>query len=198
LDPTPKELTRRTDIDILPGGNTITELPRFADAVASRSWDRARFDVTVCGGITRAKKYFSVAEAYGLRTEVQSWGHTLTAAANLHVMLALGGRTYGSTLFELAVPEELYEVGMIDVLTYGADGRVHAPNSADGLPGGLGVRVDWDEMDRLAFFKKVISLDASPGGISLGASPGGGEQVGGAVEGVGSIGGDRGGQIARL
>jgi L-alanine-DL-glutamate epimerase-like enolase superfamily enzyme len=44
-----QELSRRTDIDILPGGNTIIELQRFTEAAARRSWDRARFDVTVCG-----------------------------------------------------------------------------------------------------------------------------------------------------
>jgi hypothetical protein len=89
---------------------------------------------------------------------MQSWGHTLTAAANLHVMLALGGRKYGSTLFEVAFPEETYAVGMIDVITHDAAGFVHAPNSAEGLPGGLGVRVDWEEMNRLAFFKKIVGV----------------------------------------
>jgi L-alanine-DL-glutamate epimerase-like enolase superfamily enzyme len=160
------DLTRRSDVDILPAGNSLTDLQSFADGCARGCWGRARFDVTVCGGITQAKKYFAVAEAYGLRTEVQSWGHTLTAAANLHVMLGLGGARLGSSHFELAVPRELYEVGMKDVLEFVKDGggqlTVHPPNSAE-RPGGLGVRVDWVEMDRLAFFNQRVVVEEEEG-----------------------------------
>ena len=150
----------------------------FTDGCKRRCWSRARFDVTVCGGITTARKFFAVAEAHGLRTEVQSWGHTLTAAANLHVMLGLGG-DLGSTHFELAVPKEIYEVGMLDTIestplsdVEGGGGGVHggvalgepvvrAPNS-EGL-GGLGVRVDWAAMDKLAFYNERISTSDRPG-----------------------------------
>ena len=162
------------------------DLQSFTDGCKRRCWSRARFDVTVCGGITAARKFFAVAEAHGLRTEIQSWGHTLTAAANLHVMLGLGGRL-GSTHFELAVPKEIYEVGMLDTIEStpvsnveeGGGGValgepvVHAPNS-EGL-GGLGVRVDWLAMEKLAFYNERISTSDRPGAVL------------GAQEGVGSV-----------
>lgn len=152
-------LTRRSDIDILPGGNSGAshDLQTFADGCRRACWSRARFDVTACGGISNARKYFSIAESYGMQTEVQSWGHTLTAAANLHVMLGLGGGgRLSSSHFEVAVPQDIYELGMIDVLSHDTKGLVHVPNSVESHPGGLGVRVNWEEVKRNAYFMKHV------------------------------------------
>lgn len=193
------DLSTRTGVCIVPGGNCITELPAFAGAVAGNSWDAARFDVTGAGGFTQARKFFAVAEAHGLRTEVQSWGHTLTAAANLHLMLGMGAGRFGSTAFELAaigtdVPLRVvgdgcrcgadvplragrhqhgrahrclpaswttpYEVGMLDTVPISLDDDgmavVRAPNSEETAVGGLGVRVDWDEMDRICHYRGFV------------------------------------------
>ena len=45
-------------------------------------------------------------------------------------MLALGGSKYGSSYFEFAVPKEIYQVGMLDVITPGADGMVQVRPSS--------------------------------------------------------------------
>lgn len=39
----------------------------------------------------------------------------------------------------------------------GGEPVVRAPNRAEGRPGGLGVRVDWEVMDKLAFFNETCS-----------------------------------------
>lgn len=98
-----------------------------------------------------------------MQTEIQSWGHTLTAAANLHVMLGLGGGgRLGSSHFEVAVPHKIYELGMTDVLSHDDKGLVHVPNSVDGQPGGLGVRVNWEEVTGRAYFMKQVGTRKYP------------------------------------
>ncbi|NKB71218.1 MAG: hypothetical protein GKR89_29450 [Candidatus Latescibacteria bacterium] len=73
-----------------------------------------------------------------MKCEIMSWGYSLVAAANLHLMLAYGNCSY----FEQSVPYEPYEYGMKDVIRPGADGFVHAPSAP-----GLGLEVDWEAMD---------------------------------------------------
>lgn len=133
-----RELTSRVRIPILPSGNWIQDLPALSDALGKRAWGAARTDVTVCGGITPARKAMAVIEAAGMNCELMSWGCTLVAAANLHLMLGLPNCTY----YEQAVPYETYEYGMKDVIRTQADGYVEAPKGA-----GLGVRVDWKAME---------------------------------------------------
>ena len=77
-----------------------------------------------------------------MNVEIQSWGYTLTQAANLHVMLA--HRNCG--FFEQPVPYPAFEYGSLDVIRTDKEGYVHAP------PGdGLGIRTDWAAMEKAAF-----------------------------------------------
>ncbi len=133
-----RELTRRVRIPVLPSGNWIQDLPTLSDALGKRTWRVARTDVTVCGGITPARKAMAVIEAAGMNCELMSWGYTLVSAANLHLMLAFPNCTY----YEQAVPYEAYEYGMKDVIRTQADGYVQAPEGP-----GLGVRVDWEAIE---------------------------------------------------
>jgi L-alanine-DL-glutamate epimerase-like enolase superfamily enzyme len=134
-----RELTRRVRIPILPSGNWIQDLPALADALTKRTWTAARTDVTVCGGITAARKAMALAEAAGVNCEVMGWGFTLISSANLHVALAFDNCTY----YEQAVPYESYEYGMKDVIRIQPDGYVLAPEGP-----GLGVQVDWGAMNK--------------------------------------------------
>ena len=45
----------------------------------------ARSDITVCGGITLARKAMILAETAGMNCEVMCWGYTLISVANLHL-----------------------------------------------------------------------------------------------------------------
>ena len=132
-----RELTNRVRIPVLPSGNWIQDLPVLAEALNKHTWRATRTDVTVCGGITQARKALALVEAAGINCEVMSWGFTLISAANLHLMLAFSNCTY----YEQAVPYEAYEYGMKDVIRTQADGFVQAPHGP-----GLGVEVDWSAM----------------------------------------------------
>lgn len=131
------DLRRRVDVPILPGGNTILELRRLAQALQLEPWDAVRFDVTIGGGFTWARKAAGLAEGLGLGVELQSWGYTLIQAANLHFGLA--HRHSGH--FELPMPPEPYEFGVENPLRVGPEGDVAAPPGA-----GLGIAVDWERM----------------------------------------------------
>lgn len=132
-----RELRRRVNVPILPGGNTILGLREVGRALKMEPWDAVRFDVTIAGGFTPARKLAGLAEAWGLRVELQSWGYTLIQAANLHFGLAYENTGY----FELPVPHEPYEYGVENPYRVQRDGYVGAPTEP-----GLGVIVDWERM----------------------------------------------------
>lgn len=138
-----QNLTSRVDIPILPSGNWIQDLPSLQRALDSRAWTAARTDVTVCGGLTPARKALALVDAAGMKCEIMSWGNTLVSAANLHLILGLNLSTY----FEQAVPYKPYEYGMKNVIRTLSDGTVSAPKGA-----GLGFEVDWELMTAATIF----------------------------------------------
>ena len=84
----------------------------------------------------------TIANDAGLSIEIQSWGHSLAQAANLHLMLANERTAY----FEASMPKEVYEFGMKNGnLLEG--GRVVAPEGP-----GLGIEVDWDRLATADFY----------------------------------------------
>ena len=119
-----------------------------------RAWtkvmDAGRFDATVVGGISRSLELLMIANEAGLPIEIQSWGHALSQAANLHLMLANDLTAY----FEAPMPAAAFEFGMKNGNPSGR-GRVAA---ADGP--GLGIRVDWDRLAEADFYVRSI-LDES-------------------------------------
>ena len=130
-----QRLVRETGVQISSHGNCLLTLPEVAHALANDMWSDVRQDATVCGGITPLNKCFALAEAHGKPLEIQSWGYTVTQAANLHVALAHHNCKY----FEQAYPYENFEYGAKNVIRTDKDGFVHAPERA-----GLGVEMDWD------------------------------------------------------
>ena len=137
-----RALVRELSIPILPSGNWIQDLSFFDEAIRTRTWSAARTDVTMMGGIAQARKAAVLAREAGLDCEFMAWGYNLAAAANLHLMLAVENCSY----FEQAMPYEPFEFAMIDVIRPGPDGLVRAPTRP-----GLGLRVDWAEMEAVAF-----------------------------------------------
>jgi L-alanine-DL-glutamate epimerase-like enolase superfamily enzyme len=136
-----RDLRRRVGVPIIPAGNTILGLAEVRRALELEPWDAVRADVTIAGGFTPARKLAGLAEAYGLRVELQSWGYTLIQAANLHFGLA----THNTGYFELPVPHEPFEFGVTNPYRIGDDGCVRAPTEA-----GLGISVDWELMSAAA------------------------------------------------
>ncbi|HXV25040.1 MAG TPA: mandelate racemase/muconate lactonizing enzyme family protein [Alphaproteobacteria bacterium] len=137
-----RDLKRRVSIPIIANGNWILDLRLIEHLIKSDCWTHVRVDTTVAGGVTPMQKIMGLAEAHGMNVEIQSWGYTLTQAANLHVMLAHKNCDF----FEQPVPYEPFEFGSLDVIRTDADGYVHAPAGA-----GLGIRTDWEAVEKTAF-----------------------------------------------
>lgn len=140
-----KALSDALDTDVICGGNSVPDLRLIQLALQMRSWDRSRFDVTGIGGFTGGNEGMAITRAHGMKCEVQSWGYTLTQAANLHLMLA----NENCDFFEQAAPFEKYEFGAKQVIRPDEDGFVQP----SGLPG-LGVEMDWDAIEPFIYARR--------------------------------------------
>ncbi len=132
-----QRLVKNTNVQISSHGNCLLTLPEVAHALSNDMWSDVRQDATVCGGITPLAKCFALAEAHGKPLEIQSWGYTITQAANLHVALAHNNGKY----FEQAYPYENFEYGAKNVIRTNKDGYVTVPDCP-----GLGVVMDWGKV----------------------------------------------------
>lgn len=139
-----RELTRRVNIQILPAGNWVLELPAVAEGIATKAWGAARIDAGTCGGLTPARKIMALAEAAGLQVEVQSWSYTLQQAANLALVCSFPNCTY----FEQPVPYEAFEYGAKTFIRPQPDGYVYAPTGP-----GLGIELDWEVLEKATILK---------------------------------------------
>ena len=143
-----KKLADLLELDVICGGNSLPHTQLIDFALEMGAWDRSRFDVTGIGGFTGAGEVAEVTRAHGKACEVQSWGYTLTQAANLHFMLAHPH----CTAFEQATPFEKYEFGARQVIRPDADGFVRPSE----LPG-LGVEMDWERIEPFVYARRVFS-----------------------------------------
>ncbi len=142
-----KALADALDLDVICGGNALPH-PRLIDhALRIGAWDRSRFDVTGIGGFTGGRQAMALTQAQGRKAEVQSWGYTLTQAANLHLMLAHAN----CDRFEQATPVEKYEFGARQVIRPDAEGLVRP----SGLPG-LGVELDRDLIEPCIYARRAF------------------------------------------
>ncbi|TQR21239.1 mandelate racemase/muconate lactonizing enzyme family protein [Psychrobacillus vulpis] len=139
-----RELRSRVDIPIIAAGNTLLQLNQLEQGIQNGCWSSVRVDATLAGGITQTKKIMGIAEANSMTVELQSWGYTLSQAANLHLMLACNNSKY----FEQAVPVEPLEFGAITSIRTDKDGYVHAPKG-----NGLGIEMDWELISKNAVLK---------------------------------------------
>ncbi len=145
-----KYLIDHSNIRISCGGNVMTSLMDIANGIKAGAWTDVRCDPTIAGGITAVSKISALAKAHGLNFELQSWGATLTQATALHLLLASNHSTY----FEQAYPYEPFEIGAKTVIRTDKDGYVHAPEGY-----GLGIEMDWDEIERLTIKKYDSDTD---------------------------------------
>jgi len=135
-----RRLAAALDIPVTSGEVHTYTFQEAANYLTSGAWDIVRIDAGISGGITAARKAAALAEAFGLRCEIHSFGYTLAQAANLQVMGAVGNCRY----FEFPMPLGAYGAGMLDEIELEADGTVRVPAKP-----GLGVEVDWERMDKL-------------------------------------------------
>ena len=135
-----KTLADTLDVAVTSGEVHTRTFQEAANYLTRGAWDIVRIDAVISGGITGTKKAASLAEAFGLRCEIHSFGYTLAQAANLQVMGAVSNCRY----FEFPMPMGGYGVGMLDEIDLEPDGTVRVP-----VKPGLGVDVDWERMDAL-------------------------------------------------
>ena len=143
-----RKLAKTLELDVICGGNSLPDPQLMEFALEMGAWDRSRFDVTGIGGFTGAGEVTELTRAHGKACEVQSWGYTLTQAANLHFILAHPNCTY----FEQGTPIEKYEFGARQIIRPDADGFV-CPSE---LPG-LGVEIDWERIEPFVYARRVFS-----------------------------------------
>ena len=127
---------------IIPGGYTVYSPEFLRQGIDAGAWDAGRFDVMTIGGISNALELLKIANAADLPIEIQSWGHSLGQAANLHLMLANERTGY----FEAPMPKQAFEFGIRngDLLERG---RAVAPAGP-----GLGIKVNWEQLADADFY----------------------------------------------
>lgn len=136
------ELRKVLDVLVLPAGYDDCSAAFISRGIERESWDAGRFDVANVGGISRAIDLLQIANDSGLPIELQSWGHSLLQAANLHLMLANSRTQY----FEAPMPKAGYELGMVDGNLI-RQGQAVAPETP-----GLGLTVDWDALPSAEYY----------------------------------------------
>ena len=142
-----RELRSRLTLPIIPAGYNIYSTEFIKQGIKTGSWDAGRFDATTIGGISKALELLIIANDAGLSIEIQSWGHSLAQATNLHLMLANERTRY----FEASMPKEAYEFGMKNGNLLDR-GQVVAPEGD-----GLGIEVDWDNLAMADFYMKIVA-----------------------------------------
>ena len=141
------QLRSRLAVAIVPAGYNIYTPEFMRQGIETAAWDAGRFDATAVGGISTALQLLTIANDANLTIDIQSWGHSLAQAANLHLMLANERTRY----FEAPMPKQAYEFGMKngDLLDVG---RVIAPRGS-----GLGIDVNWEYLATADFYRKLSS-----------------------------------------
>jgi len=136
------ELSRKLTTQIVPDGYSYYSPEFIRKGIEAGSWGAGRFDATKVGGISKALELLTIANDASLPIEIQSWGHSLAQAANLHLALANERTRY----FEAPMPTEAFEFGMKSGILL-EQGRVVAPARP-----GLGISVDWDRLPAADFY----------------------------------------------
>jgi L-alanine-DL-glutamate epimerase-like enolase superfamily enzyme len=135
-----RDLRRRLSTPVLPAGYAMWDIRQMADALRDSPWTACRSEVYSTLGITTLSKMMVLAKSFDMDLEPVTYGHSLFAAAGLHVILGFPNARY----FELAYPVQPWEYAVANPLRPDADGFVSAPNDD-----GIGIGLDWDEVERL-------------------------------------------------
>ncbi len=137
------ELRSALAMSIIPSGYKNYSAEFIRQGIEKKSWDAGRFDVTVVGGFSKALELMIIANTAGLPIEIQSWDHSLSQAANLHLMLANERTEY----FEAPMPKAAFEFGMKNGNLL-KQGQIVAPEGP-----GLGIDVDWERLNTADFYR---------------------------------------------
>ena len=138
-------LKNKLAVPVLPDGYNSYSPEFIKEGLKKNAWDAARFDVTIVGGITKAIKLLMIISNYNIAAEIQSWGSTLSQAANLHLILANNKTKY----FEVPTPLDIYQFGFknANLVSKGSTISLKKP--------GLGVNIDWDILNEADYYKKI-------------------------------------------
>lgn len=139
-------LRTRLPMPIIPAGYNIYSPEFIRQGIETGAWDAGRFDSTVVGGISPALTLLVIANEADLTIDIQSWGHSLAQAANLHLMLANARTPY----FEAPMPKGIFEFGMKNGSLV-SGGRAAAPDGP-----GLGIEVDWISLKTADFYAHTV------------------------------------------
>lgn len=133
-------LAAALDVPVTSGEVNTYTFQEAGNYIARKAWDIVRVDAGISGGITGTRKTAALAEAFGMRCEIHSFGYALAQAANLQVMGAVKNCRY----FEYPMPLNGYDQGMLDWIEIDSVGDVPVPQKP-----GLGLEVDWEKMDAM-------------------------------------------------
>ena len=138
-------LKNKLTVPVIPDGYNSYSPEFIQEGLKKNSWDAARFDVTVMGGITKALKLLMIISDSDIAAEIQSWGSTLSQAANLHLILANNKTKY----FEVPIPLDVYQFGFKDanLINRGSTILLKKP--------GIGIDIDWDILNKADYYKKI-------------------------------------------
>ena len=140
------ELCRALDIPVAATETTRGAHWGVAQAIAQHAADIVRADVSWKDGVTGTMKICHLAEAFGMNCEIHTTTMAYMDVANLHVSCAVRNCEY----FELFVPQEAFQFPLKGPLPIDARGWAMAPQGP-----GLGVELDWAEIDRLCVSHRV-------------------------------------------
>ena len=133
------ELRKKLHIPIMATEYPAGGLDSYAPWVMERATDFLRGDVAVKGGITTLIKTAHLAEAFHLNYELHHGGNSLNNFANLHVIMAIQNTEF----FEVLLPAESQQYGLVQDIEIDSEGMVHAPTGP-----GLGAMIDLELIER--------------------------------------------------
>lgn len=114
----------------IPGG-----LHAYAPWLTLRATDALRGDVVVKGGLTPCLMAAHLANAFHMNYEIHHGGNSTNNIANLHLAMALPN----SAMFEVLLPNDAQQFGVLNDLKLRPDGHMRVPDGP-----GLGVIYDED------------------------------------------------------
>lgn len=135
-----RELCRTLDIAVARMESLPSNLSPLSEYLVTGAVDIVLADVSRKSGVTGVRKVATLCESFGVNCEIHTSFCGLLNAADLHLVCA----TRNCRFYELTVPPDLFNFGVVDPPMPEADGQVRVPE----VPG-LGVQVDWDLIDRL-------------------------------------------------
>jgi L-alanine-DL-glutamate epimerase-like enolase superfamily enzyme len=129
------ELSRALDIPVQVAETVPGHANLSTEYIVRGAGDHLRSDVYWKGGITGVMKTAHLAQAFNMPLEIHHGASPIMDWANLHVICAIPNCDW----FEILVPEDAYDFGLLRYPNPGPDGLVLAPNEP-----GLGVEIDWE------------------------------------------------------